>query len=121
MGPSIYITSLDLEGAPLLLKRILETMSAFYSGCKLELCANHLRVASHFMLSAVLRFHVYTIWLRIKVMFRQFSCGVSLQCNLLMQEMVFKVSDENRRSIQFLLGSGDEGEEADNDVVDCLA
>ena len=50
----VQYTSLDPEGAPLLLKCVLETTSAFYTRSKLELRANHRRGASHFTLSSVL-------------------------------------------------------------------
>jgi hypothetical protein len=54
-------TSLDPVGAPLLLKRILETMSAFHTQSKLELRANHWRGAILYVVSngAITRAFMY--------------------------------------------------------------
>ena len=70
-------------------------------------------------MSPVLQFHLYSVWLRIKV---ACSCGVSVPGVRFVDAAngVLGIEWVNGRSIRSLLGSGDEGEEADNNDVDPL-
>ena len=105
--------------APVTEAPVLETISAFYTGCELDSCATHRRGTSSFTLSPVLQFHSYSVWLRIKL---ACSCGVSVPGVRFVDAAngVLGIEWVNGRSVRFLLGSGNEDEEADNDYVDPL-